>query len=318
MCLLITQDEKSPAISDEWLDDFFSYNSDGIGVMYSENNTLIIEKALPKSKDEFRHFYHSHIKGKTCAFHLRMRTHGEIDMENCHPYEVLNRKDHGFNLWLMHNGVLSTGNDKDKTKSDTWHYIRDFIRPMLESNPDFVFHPSFKEIVEKHIGESNKFVLMSDNGKTVIINEKSGVYWAGLWLSNTYAWSAPSSISETPIASLKTAKKQSKEKPSPKTYKLGSMSYYPSDSYFYDSWRQDDFIEKYLDEFLTLGLTDASELSFSEIDEFIRIYDANAFYDLADTLLNGEIDQKLFTDTIRNPESALESFPYLMSYETTY
>jgi hypothetical protein len=33
MCLLVTQTNNSPALSDDWLNDFYSYNSDGVGVM---------------------------------------------------------------------------------------------------------------------------------------------------------------------------------------------------------------------------------------------------------------------------------------------
>ena len=33
MCLLITQKSTSPALSDEWLKNFYSFNSDGVGVM---------------------------------------------------------------------------------------------------------------------------------------------------------------------------------------------------------------------------------------------------------------------------------------------
>jgi hypothetical protein len=81
-----------------------------------------------------------------------MRTHGDIDLLNCHPYEILNRAEHGLDLWLMHNGVLATGNRADITKSDTWHYIQDYLKPMLASNPDFAFHPSFKALIPDPFG----------------------------------------------------------------------------------------------------------------------------------------------------------------------
>ena len=116
-----------------------------------------------------------------------MRTHGDIDLDNCHPYPILNRLEHGIDLWLMHNGILATGNKADESKSDTWHYIEDYLKPMLSANPDFAFHSSFSEIVGDHIGSSNKFILMDNEGRQTIINQSAGVYWAGLWLSNTYA-----------------------------------------------------------------------------------------------------------------------------------
>ena len=44
MCLLITQSEQSPKLSNAWLEDFYDYNGDGVGVMFVENGSLIIEK----------------------------------------------------------------------------------------------------------------------------------------------------------------------------------------------------------------------------------------------------------------------------------
>ena len=211
MCLLVTQSKTSPELSQEWTKNFYSSNADGIGVMYAQDGELIIRKSLPKSPDELHQFYLENISGKDCAYHLRMRTHGDIDILNCHPYEILNKSEHGLSLWMMHNGVLSSGNQKDSSKSDTWHYINDYLRPVLEKNPELAFHESFKEYLETHIGSGNKFVLMDNLGRQSIINQSSGVFWGGLWLSNTYAWSAPKDVSKNPIKSIKAQRKQVKE-----------------------------------------------------------------------------------------------------------
>jgi predicted glutamine amidotransferase len=144
MCLLVTQSKSSPVLSDALLTDFYDANSDGVGVMFANGGDLVIKKIIPKNAAEFIQFYRADIQGRDCAFHLRMRTHGEIDLINCHPYEVLNRAEHGIDLWLMHNGVLSTGNRANVKLSDTWHYINDYLKPMLTGNPDFAFHPAFK------------------------------------------------------------------------------------------------------------------------------------------------------------------------------
>ena len=194
MCLLVLQPSTAPAISPEWLADFYSYNPDGVGVMYSEDNQLVVKKHLPTSVEDLIDFYHDNIQGQSCAFHLRMRTHGDIDMTNCHPYEVLNQAEHGVDLYLMHNGVLSTGNARDKTKSDTYHYIKDYLRPLLAKNPDIAFSEKFNQAIGKQIGSFNKFVLMDNQGRQAVVNQDEGVYWSGLWLSNTYAWTAPDSL----------------------------------------------------------------------------------------------------------------------------
>lgn len=307
MCLLVTQNKTSPALTDEWLIDFYSYNSDGVGVMYSEDGSLIIEKVLPKDAHAFIQFYRTHIEGKTCAYHLRMRTHGDTDLENCHPYEVLNRQDHGIDLWLMHNGILSTGNSADTTKSDTWHYIRNYLRPMLENNPDFAFHPKFAEIVGAHIGTSNKFVLMDNNGRTATINQSEGVYWGGLWLSNEYAWSATSSTSDKPIKSLKTAKKQIKE--SPERYPRTPLSNYYSPNQL-DNLMWDE-IDSIFAEMEHEGKYVASSLSWTVAEDFIRYFGSESFGEIAYKCIDGMISEQEFLDVMEDRKTALEKFSWL-------
>jgi len=343
MCLLVTQNSTSPVLSNDWLIDFHSSNSDGAGVMYADDGNLIIQKILPKSPQDFIEFYHANIKGKNCAFHLRMKTHGDIDLENCHPYEVLNRADHGIDIWLMHNGILSTGNKADTSKSDTWHYIRDFLRPMLIENPEFAFHPSFASIVGSHIGSSNKFVLMDNLGRIATINQSSGVFWAGLWLSNTYAWSASNSASDVPCASAKQAKAQAKEKPikySPISKSYDAYSYYDSrkDDYYDGEYRgassyqwidgdendgfaypnqassrtcfEDDFAIV-LEELEILELYKASSLTHRQAQRFINQFDEGAFFDLAYSCIEGDIDEDSFFRCMHDFAFARECFPYL-------
>jgi len=314
MCLLVTQTNNSPALSDAWLEDFYSYNSDGVGVMYSLDNRLVVEKILPKNAEDFVHFYRNHIEGKNCAFHLRMRTHGDTDLTNCHPYEVLNQQEHGTDLWLMHNGILATGNAGDTSKSDTWHYIRDYLRPMLATNPAFAFTPAFRHLIGSHIGSGNKFVLMDNHGNMSTVNQKAGVYWAGLWLSNEYAWTASDTTSQTPIKSIKTAKKQAKEKPAPairypslsgSMYGSGYQSGYQS-GYDYPSLYDD--IEMILDDLGYCGHYEASQQSLRDIEGFIADFGFNAFADLADYLMQNQIDYEQFDKALTNPDYAKENF----------
>lgn len=316
MCLLVNQQSTSPILSDEWLTDFYTYNSDGIGVMYANNGELVIKKLLPQSADEFIHFYHQYISGKNCAFHLRMRTHGDIDLANCHPYEVLNRLEHGIDLWLMHNGILSTGNKADESKSDTWHYIEDYLKPMLSANPDFAFHPSFSEIVGDHIGSSNKFILMDNEGRQAIINQGSGVYWAGLWLSNTYAWSASRSASKHEVKAYKKQKKQAKEKPEATiSYKYSNYGYpYPNDEYedFYHQYEADyENLEMTLEDLQYMGYKKASDISINACMDFIEEYSFKDFQSLADDVINGALNEDWFIACISDPIKVREAYPQL-------
>lgn len=182
MCLLVSQ-PATTAFTDEFLIDVYNKNSDGLGIMYAEAGRLHVYKALPANAQDFVDFYRKHAQDRDCIWHARMKTHGDIDMENCHPYRVTD------DIWMAHNGILSTGNDADHTKSDTWHFIKNVLRPSLTADPDLILDPQWVAFMGEVIGGSNKFGLLRSDGEICVINRKSGVEFENSWLSNTYAWS---------------------------------------------------------------------------------------------------------------------------------
>lgn len=182
MCILIHH-PANVSFSDELLNDFYAHNSDGFGAMYAEGGKLVIVKTLGKPQ-EINALYKDALKGRECIIHYRMKTHGDIDMENCHPYKVTD------DIWMAHNGILAMGNPVDKTKSDTWHFIKYILRPALEADPMLIFDQEYQLYLEEMIGGSNKFAFMHSSGESVVLNYDAGVEHEGAWLSNTYAWSA--------------------------------------------------------------------------------------------------------------------------------
>lgn len=183
MCLLIEQSETTN-FSDQFLRDVYASNRDGVGVMYAEGGRVHVYKALPATAAEFVEFYDQHARGRACMVHARMQTHGDVDLGNCHPYRVTD------DAWLAHNGILSTGNDWDKSRSDTWHFIRHVIAPALESDPARALDPVWQSFIGDLIGRNNKFGIVTSAGDSIVINRESGVEFNGAWLSNTYAWPA--------------------------------------------------------------------------------------------------------------------------------
>ncbi len=180
MCILIHHPINT-VFNQEQLLDFYKKNSDGFGAIVKHGDTVEIIKSVG-SFEEIESLYQEQVAGHESIIHFRMKTHGEIDIANCHPYEVIP------GLWMAHNGILSTGNHADPRMSDTWHYIQDFLKPVLEQDPSMIFNEGFQRMIAGHIGSSNKFGFMNQDGDTVIINEASGVSHQEVWYSNTYAW----------------------------------------------------------------------------------------------------------------------------------
>lgn len=180
MCILIHHPINTQ-FAVEQLQDFYNKNPDGFGAIVKRGDTVEVIKSIGKV-DEIIDLYNQQVSGHEAIIHFRMKTHGEIDIANCHPYEVVP------GIYMAHNGILSTGNAADPKMSDTWHYIQDFLKPMLEQDPSLLFNVGFQRMIAGHIGNSNKFGFMDQSGRTVIINRTAGVDHKGVWYSNTYAW----------------------------------------------------------------------------------------------------------------------------------
>lgn len=180
MCILIHHPINTQFAAEQ-LQDFYNKNPDGFGAIVKRGDTVEVIKSVGKI-DEIIDLYNSQVSGNEAIIHFRMKTHGEINIANCHPYEVVP------GIYMAHNGVLSTGNAADPKMSDTWHYIQDFLKPILEHDPEMLFNAGFQRMIAGHIGSGNKFGFMDQSGRTVIINRTSGVDHSGVWYSNTYAW----------------------------------------------------------------------------------------------------------------------------------
>jgi predicted glutamine amidotransferase len=202
MCLIITG--QSSKVRSTLLDthgllsDIFTSNPDGIGFMYGTAKGLKVTKTLPKNLGDATAFIQRLPNDdREIAIHFRWTTHGKTDMLNCHPYDVIP----GF-IAMMHNGVLHTGNAADKTKSDTWHFINDYLHTAVSSAPDLVYDKGFVSMLEEFIG-NNRFVFMNGEGRMQHVNFDQGIEHDDLWFSNTYAWSPSRLIPSYKSATLK-------------------------------------------------------------------------------------------------------------------
>lgn len=187
MCLIITGPAKSIVSTllgnPMLLQDIYESNGDGVGVMYANSKRkLRVYKSLPKSWQQAREWVKQLPNDdRMLAMHWRWRTHGEISLDQCHPYHITD------SLAMMHNGVLHTGNAADTKKSDTWHFIQDYLADIVAEAPKVVHKPSMVELIGEYIGD-NRFVFMDGDGEMTIVNEDQGITHGDLWFSNTYAW----------------------------------------------------------------------------------------------------------------------------------
>jgi len=174
MCIAIWKD-KNLTISKDRLLQCFNSNPDGAGFMYVDNKQLKVQKGFFKF-DDFWQAYQQH-ELKKCVIHFRIKTHGSISVDNCHPFEITN------SLGFVHNGVISGYGEGDI--SDTRDFNNLILKPLVSKWGNLsLFEPAIKHLIEERIGYS-KLIFLDRQGKHEIFNENKGVWDDEVWYSNS-------------------------------------------------------------------------------------------------------------------------------------
>lgn len=174
MCIAIWKD-KDLTISKERLQECFNSNPDGAGFMYIDNKQLKMQKGFFKFNDFWEAY--EPLQSKKCVIHFRIKTHGSVNVDNCHPFEISN------SLGFVHNGIISGYGEGDI--SDTRDFNNLILKPMVSKWGNLaLFEPAVKHLIEERIGYS-KLIFLDRHGKHEIFNEDKGVWDDGVWYSNT-------------------------------------------------------------------------------------------------------------------------------------
>ena len=152
-------------------------NDDSWGFAVAKDGQLIVERGLGEF-EEFRREFEPYADC-TAIIHFRLRSHGDVNLDNCHPFLITEE------LAIIHNGILNIDCDLNTSMSDTWHYVELVLKPMAEKDADF-----FDRDHMKYVGGSaiphNKFVFLHADGRHAIWNEDTGIWTEdGHWYSNS-------------------------------------------------------------------------------------------------------------------------------------
>lgn len=174
MCIIVSKPENLK-LADSVLKTCWENNDDGAGFMYAEDNRLHVQKGF-MTYDDFYKAYEPHAD-KKLVIHFRIRTHGETNEANTHPFIV------DDNLAFVHNGTITGFGSKEF--SDTYHFNEELIKNLRQSVRNFLHVPAIETLLSERIGWS-KLVFMDNKGTVRIINEEKGNYSSdGVWFSNT-------------------------------------------------------------------------------------------------------------------------------------
>lgn len=190
MCIIVEKME-GVKITKEWHEEWWVNNSDGMGLVFWEAGKPCVFRTLDK---QAAYDFLCKLDGKA-IIHYRYATHGNVSLDMAHPFEIIK------GVYFIHNGIVDAPHDTDASLSDTARLVRHVLRPMLDNaiNPvEFVRSASFRFLLEKLLGTSNRAVICDEVGY-VVYNER---LWhvldgrakslSGTRVSNTYAWDYPS------------------------------------------------------------------------------------------------------------------------------
>lgn len=199
MCLIVYRKE-GQILTDDFIRDVAQKNPHGWGIMFNRpsDNKVVFRKGL--DLDEFfTNFHPLQEKDIPCVIHFRVRTHGPIDVDNCHPFKVVN------GVYFMHNGTINiTIPKKDDGKaSDTSVFVRDVLAPLLLSVKDKVSALGsswFEHFMDAQADSHNsRFVVMGEEGPQFY--GKWSKTTQGVWVSNGYGYTIdnPTTYAYRPI-----------------------------------------------------------------------------------------------------------------------
>ncbi len=188
MCLLMVK-PAGKSLTREQIADFNAYNPDGFGVMWAEGGKVHVIKTLGKVRKQWKILNKRGIWARDAVLHWRQATHGATDYANCHPFHVAQ------GVQVAHNGIISDVKTAPG-QSDTRAFIEQKLIRYVETAADLLFcDKEVQDALAKRIGTFNKMVFLGPDGQRTIINEDEGLWEAGIWYSNTYAWTNNHSFS---------------------------------------------------------------------------------------------------------------------------
>jgi hypothetical protein len=151
--------------------------------MYVQDGRLVVSKGMGFTS--FMEAYEAIPIDMEIGIHFRTRTHGDVNLANTHPYVVLNELDHGVDLLVMHNGIIKVGDNSNKSMSDTWHWIEQYARPLLEDAPHALAKPAMQRALELTTADS-RLLFLDSAGNFTFLHQEDWVTHQGCWLSNDW------------------------------------------------------------------------------------------------------------------------------------
>lgn len=158
------------------LETCFEHNSDGAGFATIQDDKILIQKGF----FDFDSFWNAYepFQNEQALIHFRIKTHGNISEENCHPFLI------NDSLAFIHNGIIPGYGSF--SESDTRAFKKKMIIPLIETYGTSVLENlQIKKLLEDHISASKLVFLDAQTRQFTIMNETLGEWNSEVWFSNS-------------------------------------------------------------------------------------------------------------------------------------
>jgi predicted glutamine amidotransferase len=181
MCIIMFQKEGNERFPKKWVKRAARINDDGMGIIWASKGKLHIYRTLTDLGGIWRRYCSARDIGAAVGLHFRIRTHGDVSKDNCHPF-VVNRDANGQpTMAMMHNGVVGGLGDLPEGHSDTRHFADEVISKLPKG---FLQNNAMREVITR--GALGKYLFMLNDGYWMILRSESG-HWdekENSWFSN--------------------------------------------------------------------------------------------------------------------------------------
>lgn len=186
MCIAVAK-QAGLILTEKTLRNCFENNPDGAGFCIEANGNLTIFKGYFTFED-FYAAYRPH-EAEKALLHFRIRTHGNIDVTNCHPFVV------SEDIAFVHNGIINSVSAKG-AESDTIRFNQLYLQPIVANlGQEALTSPALKKLIEHFIGYSKLAMFVKGQEEFLFFNENLGNRSKeGIWFSNLSWQSAGTTV----------------------------------------------------------------------------------------------------------------------------
>lgn len=171
MCIIAVKEAGAEWPTWNTLAQCWNRNPDGAGIMYNDaRGNVVIEKGFMdwiEFKRKIKQVKRLCEANTTVVMHFRIKTHGEVSRECCHPFplegklDILRQTEVTTHIGVAHNGII-TGRDTNAKKSDTMDFIMEVLYPIYNLCPDFMENKYAENLIFDGLGTCRLAILDGD------------------------------------------------------------------------------------------------------------------------------------------------------------